>query len=116
MIACALALFALAAAPAEVEGPVFEATGKVLSVDEKNATVTVDHDAIPGFMPAMRMRFTVDHPEQLKRVKAGDLIRFTLGARGEEMVVLTIRPMPAPQRVSCRRPEHPACAPPAAPP
>jgi Cu/Ag efflux protein CusF len=115
MIACAVALLAVAAAPAEATAPVFEATGKVLSVDEKRATVTVDHDPIPGFMPAMRMRFTVDHPEQLRRIKGGDLIRFTLGARGEEMVVLTIRALPAPERLDCRRPDRPVCAPSGAP-
>jgi Cu/Ag efflux protein CusF len=110
MIACAVALLVLAADPAEVSDPVFQATGKVLSVDEKGAKVTVDHDPIPGFMPAMRMRFTVDRPEQLRRIKAGDFIRFTLGARGEEMVVLTIQPLPAPLRLGGRAPGDPACS------
>jgi Cu/Ag efflux protein CusF len=111
MVGTAFVLLVLAAAPAEPSAPVFEATGKVLSVDAKGGTMTVDHDAIPGFMPAMRMRFTVDHPEQLRRIKKGDLIRFTLGTRGEEMVVLTVHPVAAPERLACPSPADPGCAP-----
>jgi Cu/Ag efflux protein CusF len=90
-----IGLFVAAAIAAE-EGeapPAFEGEGRVLSIDEKNSSVTLDHDAIPGFMPAMKMRFKVARRAQLHGLKVGDSVRFWLGTRGEEMVIVAISPM-----------------------
>ena len=48
--------------------------GKVVSVDKRGLTVTVAHEAIPGYMDAMTMPYKVDKPDILKTVKVGDRI------------------------------------------
>ena len=82
------------AAPAAAEEggapAVFEGVGRVVAVDKKDATVTLDHEEIPGLMPAMRMRFTVERRADLDGLKKGDAVRFALGSRGEEMVIVAI--------------------------
>jgi protein SCO1/2 len=57
---------------------VYEARGLVLRVDPAAATVTVSHDAIPGYMGAMVMPFTVREPRELTGVRPGDVVNFRL--------------------------------------
>jgi Cu/Ag efflux protein CusF len=84
------------AAPADAgEGgaaAAFEGVGRVVAVDAKNGTVTIDHEDIPGLMPAMRMRFNVERRADLAGLKKGDAVRFSLGSRGDEMVIVSIAP------------------------
>jgi thiol-disulfide isomerase/thioredoxin len=70
--------------------PRFEGEGRVVAVDEANGTVTLDHGAIPGLMPAMRMAFPVQQGELLRGLQEGDVVRFSLQARGPEWVIATI--------------------------
>ncbi len=70
-------------------------------VDEAKPAVTLDHGAIPGLMPAMRMEFPVEQVELLRGVTVGAVARFTLEPRGSQWVVTSIeqagdRPQPAP--------------------
>jgi Cu/Ag efflux protein CusF len=90
-----LVLFSAVGALGQRARGAFEGEGRVLAVDEAKSTVTLDHGPIPGLMPPMRMRFTVDGTEQLRDVKPGDRVRFSIGSRGDEMVVVTIEPEPA---------------------
>jgi Cu/Ag efflux protein CusF len=48
--------------------------GKVQKVDEKAKALTVDGENVEGWMSAMSMVYTVDKPEALKTLKAGDQI------------------------------------------
>jgi protein SCO1/2 len=43
---------------AEDSGPRYPLTGEVLKVDPERRTLLVNHDEIPGYMPAMTMEFT----------------------------------------------------------
>ena len=52
--------------------------GQVLAVNVERQEVTVKHDDIRGFMPAMTMPFKVRRVEDLGRWKPGDVIRATL--------------------------------------
>lgn len=52
--------------------------GQVLGVNVEQQQLTVKHEDIRGFMPAMTMPFTVRNPEDLQRHKPGDLIAATL--------------------------------------
>ena len=45
--------------------------GKVVSVDKQAKTVTVDHEAIPGFMAAMAMPYNVKPERELDRLSPG---------------------------------------------
>lgn len=99
MISRALLLaVCLLAAPAAAEQggapAVFEGVGRVIAVDKKEATVTLDHEEIPGLMPAMRMRFTVERRADLDGLAKGDAVRFAVGHRGDEMVIVAIAPAP----------------------
>jgi Cu/Ag efflux protein CusF len=50
--------------------------GKVESVGER--TMSVANDKIEGWMEAMTMSYSVDDPEVLKKIKAGDRITATV--------------------------------------
>jgi Cu/Ag efflux protein CusF len=89
-LALALLLSALPAAAEEDAQAPFAGEGRVVAVDAKKATVTIDHEPIPGLMPAMRMRFPVAEGKQLRGIKTGDAVQFRLGSRGDEMVIVAI--------------------------
>ena len=86
-----VAVLPLAAA---LDGGAFEGEGTVLAVDEARSTVTLDHGPIPGLMPPMRMLFTVAKRDQLRKLKVGDAVRFSLGTRGDAMVIVKIERLP----------------------
>jgi len=53
---------------------VYKLRGKVVSTDAKRGEVTVDHDAIPGFMEAMTMPYKLKDPTILAELHPGDVI------------------------------------------
>lgn len=53
----------------------YELKGRIEFVDQKNSGVTVAHEDIPGFMPAMTMLFKVKDKTSLSGVKLGDQIK-----------------------------------------
>jgi Cu/Ag efflux protein CusF len=81
--------------------PPFEGRGRVVALDAANGTVTLDHGPIPGLMPPMRMRFPVERVEDLRKLKPGDEVRFSLGSKGDEVAIETIErlddPPPTPR-------------------
>ncbi len=52
----------------------FTFKGKVEKVDEKAKSLTVNGEAVPGWMSAMTMNYTVDNQDVFKKVKPGDQI------------------------------------------
>jgi protein SCO1/2 len=56
----------------------FPFKGKVISVDRAEGDVTVQHEDIPGYMPAMTMSFPLHDADALKVVEAGDMIQAEL--------------------------------------
>jgi protein SCO1 len=56
----------------------YQVSGLVLSVDPAHRTVTVSHDAIPGYMEAMVMPYRVRGRSALASLQAGTKIGFTL--------------------------------------
>jgi peroxiredoxin/Cu/Ag efflux protein CusF len=73
--------------------PRFEGEGRVVAFDESEGIVTLDHGPIPGLMPAMQMAFPVQPAEQLRGLRVGALVRFSLQARGPEWVIAAIEPV-----------------------
>src|ERR1700726_26252 len=97
----------LAVVPGHAQ-PRFEGEGRVVAVDESQATVTLDHGPISGLMPAMRMAFPVQQAEQLLGLQLGALVRFSLQARGLEWMIATIEPVgdhPPPRLASFPAPD-----------
>lgn len=56
----------------------FELVGQILAVDPERNEVTIKHQDVKGFMPAMTMPFTVQDPSLLRERQPGDLITATL--------------------------------------
>jgi protein SCO1 len=68
---------ATAAAPATAD-QAFQVKGQLRSLESDGKTVRIAHEAIPGFMPAMEMPFTVKDPAALRGLAAGDNVKFQL--------------------------------------
>lgn len=60
----------------------YELKGKVVSVDKRGSTVTIAHQAIPGYMEAMTMTFMLDDQRLLNEMADGDRIQATLAVGG----------------------------------
>ncbi|MFO0908322.1 MAG: SCO family protein [Isosphaeraceae bacterium] len=83
----------------------YKLTGKVVSVDPKRRVVNLRHDAIPGFMDAMTMPFTLRDPAIFEDLRPNDEVEGNLRVEKEngevadyelsELVVA--RPAPPPQ-------------------
>ena len=56
----------------------FYGVGRVVSIDEDKSGVTIKHQTIEGYMPAMTMHFKAENPEVIGDVAAGERVRFTL--------------------------------------
>ena len=57
-------------------------TGLVLRVDKPGSTVTISHDAFPGFMDAMAMPFDLKGSARATSFKPGDRVKFRLSLKG----------------------------------
>ncbi|HZI17165.1 MAG TPA: SCO family protein [Pyrinomonadaceae bacterium] len=64
--------------------PRYDLKGTVVSVERAKGTVTIDHEEIPGYMPAMRMPFPVKDADVLASFEPGDVVWATMvvGDRG----------------------------------
>ncbi len=79
-----LALFALAGCRSGQQAPsqqssgenfkVYHLRGKVVSTDAPKGEVTLDHEAIPGFMEAMTMPYKLKNANILSELHPGDVI------------------------------------------
>lgn len=78
-VCLALGWLAGASACTSAEPPrQYELTGQVLAIDAERQTLTVKHDDIPNFMPAMTMSYPVASRELLEGREPGELITATL--------------------------------------
>jgi len=62
----------------------YQGVGTIEEVDKSKAMVQLNHEAIEGYMPAMRMPYKVKDASLLDDVKTGDRIEFSVedGAKG----------------------------------
>lgn len=92
-VACALALAWLGCDVAQHSQRArrVEATGVVEAVDPALQQVIIDHDDIPGVMPAMSMSFDVGDPRLLDVLAPGQKIEFTLEIRARSFRVVAAR-------------------------
>jgi protein SCO1/2 len=68
-----------------------EATGVVEAVDAELKQIVIDHEDIPGVMPAMSMSFDVGDPRLLETLAPGQKIEFTLELRKQSLRVVAAR-------------------------
>ncbi len=78
----ALLLTATAACRPAAPEQRYELKGKVTQVDQKGRTVTVYHEAIPGYMEAMIMPFKLRDERLLNDLAEGDRLQATLVVAG----------------------------------
>lgn len=56
-------------------------TGLVLRVDKPGSTVTISHDAFPGYMDAMAMPFDLKGSARTAKLSPGDRVKFRLSMK-----------------------------------
>jgi len=79
----------------------YQVKGKVVSVDKKSRMVDVDGEAIPGYMDAMTMPYSVKPESELDRLHPGDAITADLTVEDDRAWLENIRvanPPPGPPR------------------
>jgi protein SCO1/2 len=57
-------------------------TGLILRVDQPASTVTISHDAFPGYMDAMAMPFDLRGSARAAKLTPGDRVKFRLSVKG----------------------------------
>ena len=87
MIRLVLALCVLLAG---CERPTHRAAGTVVEVRPDLHQIMLDHDDIPGVMPAMTMNFDVPDVALLSGISAGDRIEFQLSANDGHFRIVSI--------------------------
>jgi protein SCO1 len=69
-----------------------DARGIVLEVGAAKRSLLISCDAIPGYMEAMEMPFTVRDPKALRTLRPGMAIRFTIAEDGKKLYAENIQP------------------------
>lgn len=69
---------------ASPSGEQYSVRGRVISVDAKDGVISLDTEAIPGFMEAMTMAYILQNPSEASGLHPGDKItaQLQIGARG----------------------------------
>ena len=69
----------------------YPARGKVTRINVKNGSIELDHEDIPGVMPAMRMEFNVKDKAQLSGLTVGDTVDFVLQYKHPTETIISIK-------------------------
>jgi Cu/Ag efflux protein CusF len=80
--------FGAPSAPVEATAAtgVFHGVGVVTAVDNANGWLTLDHEAIKGFMCAMEMMYRAEPPRLSAGVRVGDRVAFDIDVSREAIV------------------------------
>ena len=90
LAAMAMGLAGGAALADEATSGVFSGRGVVMAVQPGTGALTIKHQDIDGFMPAMEMMYKVRSPELSKGVLPGDTIDFKIDAGKYEILDVTV--------------------------
>ena len=88
-----LATMLIAGAPAvaeEATSGVFAGHGIVTAIQSGSGALTIRHDNIAGFMPAMEMMYKIKSPSLAKDLHPGDTIDFKIDAAKYVIVGVTL--------------------------
>lgn len=77
------------ATPGVADG-VYEFRGVVVAVDVGRRILEINHEAIPGFMPAMTMPYEVADASLLQGLSAGDRVRGTLRVDSRGYIITSL--------------------------
>lgn len=71
------------------------ADGEVRRIDKARGTVLLKHGEIKSIrMGAMTMSFKLKDPAMADRLKEGDKVKFSVEAKGDDLIVTSIRKAP----------------------
>ena len=70
----------------------FDLKGKVMAIDKVNRKLTVDHEAIPGFMGAMTLGYPVKDEQLLDNLSQGEQVTAKVVSTGSEYWLEDIAP------------------------
>lgn len=68
-------VFILAGCQPQAASREYKVKGVVLAVDTASKTLELDHEEIPGYMKAMRMKYPVADAKLLDGLKVGDSVQ-----------------------------------------
>src|SRR5688572_24931827 len=68
----------------------YDIRGSIVSVDRPRNIVEINHEAIPGVMPAMTMPYEVADPALLQGIAPGDRVRGTLRVDSRGYVITAL--------------------------
>ena len=71
---------------------VFHGVGVVTAVDGAKGWLTLDHEAIRGFMGAMEMMYRVEPPRLAAGLRVGDRVAFDIDAARYAVVAIKLLP------------------------
>ena len=71
-------------------GVEWQGEGTVLSLYPERKMVFLDHEAIEGCMPPMKMAFWVTSPDLLNNLRKGDRVHFSFTIDGSIIVINSI--------------------------
>jgi protein SCO1/2 len=95
VVIAAVSAATLAGCAAEPDTKKYPFRGQILAIGEPGPggrrDVTVKHEDIPGFMPAMTMPYLVRPPSQLDGLAKGDLVSSTLVLEGSEIYLTDLK-------------------------
>jgi Cu/Ag efflux protein CusF len=82
--------------PSPVIGQAYRGSGVVKIINIKEGWIEIDHEEIPGLMPAMEMEYWVKKKSLLKQARVGDRVDFVVVeiGKGEYLTELTRRTVP----------------------
>lgn len=68
---------------------VWETKGVIKRIERDRGTITIHHEDVPGYMPAMTMPFWVESADQFEGLAEGDAVtfRFRRGEDGKHFIV-----------------------------
>jgi Cu/Ag efflux protein CusF len=85
LVTCLLMLSTSALSQETAQAGLFRGHGVVRAIQPGTGALTLDHDAIKGFMPAMEMMYRVRSPELSKDLRPGDTVDFTIDAAKDDI-------------------------------
>jgi protein SCO1 len=89
LVACRSGKEPAAPSPSSSSFKVYKLRGKVVSSNASKGEVTLDHEAIPGFMEAMTMPYKLKDPSIVSELHPGDLLTAdVLVSQGDDAEVL----------------------------
>lgn len=60
----------------------FDTRGTIREIDAAHLRVTIAHEDVPGYMPAMTMPFELENPDQVSGLGVGNAVDFRFRAAG----------------------------------